>query len=92
MDEVRKIPRRRVLKSGTISFDRGESLDCVVRNISELGACLELESGANIPDDFTLIIKTAKMIRLCHVVWRAGRRIGVSFQLAKAPATARVPE
>jgi methyl-accepting chemotaxis protein len=71
MDERRKNPRRRVLKSGTISFDRGESLDCVVRNISELGACLELESRVNIPDDFTLIVKTANMIRLCHVVWRA---------------------
>jgi len=89
MDERRKNPRRRVLKSGTISFDRGESLDCVVRNISELGACLE---RVNIPDDFTLIVKTAKMIRLCHVVWRAGRRIGVSFQSAEARATARVPE
>jgi methyl-accepting chemotaxis protein len=92
MDERRKNPRRRVLKSGTISFDRGESLDCVVRNISELGACLELESRVNIPADFTLIVKTAKMIRLCHVVWRAGRRIGVSFQSAEARATARVPE
>jgi hypothetical protein len=92
MDERRKSPRRRVLKSGTISFDRGGPLDCVVRNISETGACLELERRVNIPDDFTLLIKTAKMIRLCHVVWRAGRRIGVSFQLAKVPATACGPE
>ena len=34
MNERRKNPRRRVIKSGTISFDRGGSLDCVVRNIS----------------------------------------------------------
>ena len=84
MEERRKAPRRRVLKTGKISFDRSESLDCVVRNISEAGACLELNSRVTIPDDFTLTIKTAKMIRPSHVIWRAGRRIGVRFQFANS--------
>lgn len=80
MEERRKAPRRRVLKTGKISFDRGESLDCVVRNISEAGACLELNSRVTIPNDFTLTIKTDKLMRPCQVIWRAGRRIGVRFQ------------
>ena len=79
VEERRETSRRRVLKTGTISFE-GQSFECAVRNLSEVGACLELATPTALPDNFTLFIKTAKMMRHCHVVWRAKRRMGVKFE------------
>jgi PilZ domain len=78
-DEHRRTQRHRTLKPGTISFDRGAGIDCLVRNVSETGACLEVASPVGIPDDFTLVMKADNLTRLCRVAWRSARRIGVSF-------------
>ncbi len=75
----RKSPRHRILKSGTISFNQAGGIDCVVRNVSDTGACLEIESPVGIPNDFTLVIKPDNAGRTCHVAWRLARRIGVRF-------------
>lgn len=73
--------RRRVLKSGTISFGLGASIDCILRNVSETGALLEIESPVGIPDEFLLVIKKDNIARNCSVVWRSARQIGVRFDL-----------
>ena len=89
MDDRRTTSRRRVLKTGTISFE-GVSFECAVRNVSETGACLELATRTTLPDDFTLFIKTAKMMRCCHVMWRDDRRLGVRFeQIAEKPMSSK---
>ena len=77
--EKRTTPRSRILKSGTISFDLAAGIDCVVRNISDEGACLEVTSPLGIPDEFTLVIKSDNLLRTCQIVWRSARRIGVRF-------------
>jgi hypothetical protein len=43
MDERRKIPRRRILKSGKILLGRRQ-VQCTVRNLSEIGACLVVQT------------------------------------------------
>src|SRR5665811_2525279 len=43
MEERRAAPRQRVFKAGTIEFD-GAAIDCTVRNISDLGAGLDVAS------------------------------------------------
>lgn len=75
----RSAQRHRTLKAGSISFGRAGVIDCVVRNVSETGACLEIESPVGIPNDFTLVIKSDNVMRPCHVAWRSARRIGVRF-------------
>jgi hypothetical protein len=77
-DEHRIAPRRRVLKAGSISFGGG-TFDCTVRNISDTGAALEVVTPLFIPDKFTLIVPSDGISRLCRVMWRRERRIGVSF-------------
>jgi hypothetical protein len=57
MQKRRTAPRQRTLKGGTISFGHAV-IDCVLRNVSATGACLEVASPIGIPDDFTLIIKS----------------------------------
>ena len=78
MQEQRTEPRRRILMGGTISCNYGVGIDCLIRNLSGHGACLEIESPAGVPNVFTLKRKDDKH-RVCSVAWRLGRRIGVAF-------------
>ena len=78
MQEQRTEPRRRTLKSGTISYNFVVGIDCLIRNLSGHGACLEIESPAGVPNVFTLKRKDDQH-RVCCVAWRLGRRIGVTF-------------
>ncbi|HXX09767.1 MAG TPA: PilZ domain-containing protein [Pseudolabrys sp.] len=80
MVENRTNPRVRTLKGGSIIFGVGSTVDCVIRNLSETGACLEVASPIGIPDEFSLQIKPDSTKRDCHVVWRAANRIGLHFK------------
>jgi hypothetical protein len=80
-DEKRKLPRHRTLKAGSISINHASSIDCRVRNMSAIGACLEVASQIGIPDDFVLVIEADHLMRPCRVIWRTATRMGVSFQV-----------
>ena len=56
MDNLRISQRRRIYKAGTIVFNRGGGLSCVVKNLSESGALLEVASTIGIPDEIALVI------------------------------------
>ena len=84
MDERRKVHRHRTLKAGLISFNRAGTVSCRVRNLSLIGACLEVASQIGIPDDFTLLIESDQVKHPCHVVWRTATRMGVEFQQRRA--------
>jgi hypothetical protein len=77
-EERRIVLRRRALKAGSIGFGGG-AIDCTVRNISDAGATLEVVSPLFIPDRFRLIIQSDGLDRLCHIVWRKERRMGIAF-------------
>ncbi len=79
MQERRIHPRHKTLQSGTIAVGRTGGFDCLVRNLSEKGACLEVESQVGIPDSFTLVIPHNAIMRQAKVQWRRARRIGVVF-------------
>ena len=78
--EKRAALRRRTLKGGQILFNRrNSSIDCMVRDLSETGACLQVEGQADIPSTFELLITDDKSTRTCRVAWRSAKRIGVVF-------------
>lgn len=55
-------------------------LPCVNCNVVELssgGACLEVSDPTAIPERFVLLHGKTK--KNCLVLWKAGRRLGVSF-------------
>lgn len=79
VDEHRTTPRRRLLKTGKISFGGG-TIDCTVRNLSETGAALEVNSPVGIPDHFTLVIEPNHIHVPSRIVWRKDTRIGVHFE------------
>lgn len=71
--------RRRTLLAGRIIFNRQSSIiNCTVRNVSESGARLEVESSIHVPDRFELDISSAGIKMSCRVIWRHGNLIGVS--------------
>lgn len=55
LDNQRAVPRQRVLKLGIIEFN-GSAIDCVVRNISETGAALDVASPVGILSEFKLLL------------------------------------
>lgn len=81
MDERRAIQRGRTLLGGQIIFNAGRSaIDCKVRNLSNDGACLEVESPAGIPVQFQLLVADDKEPRACKLAWQSDHRMGVSFE------------
>ena len=79
--DTRAAVRRRTLKGGRITFHfLGASIDCTIRNISPSGACLQVESPVGIPDEFELFVESEKTTRNCRVIWRSGKRLGISFE------------
>lgn len=78
MGDARNAARKRILKAGTIEFGGG-AIDCTVRNLSENGAALSVETTLGIPTEFNLIVMSDHMNRSCRVVWRKANRIGVTF-------------
>ena len=84
MEERRKVLRHKTLKAGHIAFNRAGTIDCRVRNLSPLGACLEVANQVGIPDDFTLVIESDHLKHDCHVIWRTATRMGVEFRPGQA--------
>ena len=78
MTEHRTTQRHRVLKGGTISFN-GAGISCTVRNLSDSGAALEVNSPVGIPPNFALVVDGDHTAKPCHVVWRKEKRIGIAF-------------
>jgi hypothetical protein len=77
--ESRRAPRLRTFKGGTVVFGVAPPLECLIRNMSQTGAALELQIPAAVPDEFTLIVKPEFVKRKCRVAWRSQKRIGVQF-------------
>jgi PilZ domain len=79
MIEHRESVRGSTFKTGMISFDRAVGVPCAIRNVSNTGACVEVEKPIPIPNSFMLVIKPDNLFRSCDVVWRDGRLLGVRF-------------
>jgi hypothetical protein len=77
--ERRKVPRRRTLKAGLITFNRAATIECQVRNLSPVGACLDVPSQIGIPEEFTLVVDHEHLKKKCRVIWRKPTRLGVEF-------------
>jgi PilZ domain len=81
METRRRQERHRTLKAGKIIFNRKTSVvDCTVRNLSEGGACLQVDTIVGIPETFELLISAEHTARPCAVKWKSAHRLGVLFQ------------
>lgn len=81
--ERRRWRRRKTWKNGRTFWSNGDSSECIVRNLSESGAQLELRGP--LPNRFDLLIEGDACRRSCSIVWRRENRAGVMFD-APLPA------
>ena len=78
MSDNRVQPRRRVLKSGKILFAQGACMfDCIIKNISDKGAMLQIENSINVPNEFQLYEPSSRFLHDVRVVRRDNRVIGI---------------
>ncbi len=78
-EERRRQPRLRALKAGRAILPGGHStFDCMIRNLSPVGAKVMFESTVDIPAQFRLRFEDGTT-HDCVVKWRSPREIGVEF-------------
>jgi PilZ domain len=77
-NDKRDSPRHRVMKPGMIGFD-GAGLDCLVCNVSQSGAAIEIRGNNSVPESFNLTVESERINKDCRVVWRKYQRLGVAF-------------
>jgi hypothetical protein len=74
--------RDKVIYGGVATVNEtGSTIDCVVRNISEYGACVEFDSTAKLPDEMSLNIPKKGRSFLSRMVWRQAGRVGLAFRI-----------
>jgi hypothetical protein len=84
MLERRRWPRTKVYKGARIVLAGRCTINCIVRDLTNYGACIHVESTADLPAEFDLAFDTGRTLRHSRVAWRADRRLGVSFEDARA--------
>jgi PilZ domain len=81
MQDRRHSVRDRVLLGGVAEINEsGSTMDCVVRNLSDRGACVELESSAELPDQMRVTIARKGRSYLGRMIWRQANRVGLAFK------------
>jgi hypothetical protein len=76
--ERRLAPRRNTAIQALITFDK-TSVPCIIRNVSDSGAKLEVARVGAIPDIF-LLHAPGHRPQTCRVVWRAFKELGVEYR------------
>lgn len=80
MSDKRKEARQRTFLKGRIIFNNGaSSMDCLVRDLSSIGARLALTETATLPDTFDLFIPQKERTYRANLRWRRADGIGVAF-------------
>ena len=81
MQERRKRPRLRVLKSAKLVLRKSSVFDCVVRDLTNVGAGIEIPNTIDLPEALEMTFDGGRSIRPCRLVWRTFSRTGVGFLL-----------
>jgi hypothetical protein len=80
MSERRQTSRQKSFLRGRVIFNKGRfSLDCMVRDLSNLGARIIFADNVNVPDIVDLHIPQRNKTARALVTWRHGDEIGIAF-------------
>jgi hypothetical protein len=81
MQDRRERVRDKVFLGGVAEVnDRGSTMDCVVRNLSETGACVEFDSATRLPEQMRITIAHKGRSVLADLIWRQANRVGLAFR------------
>jgi hypothetical protein len=80
LDDRRASERHECSQLGKlIAAGMQEPVDCIVRDVSRLGALIVVKNAAAIPGSFKLMITGIERSRDCEVTRRAAQTLGVRF-------------
>jgi hypothetical protein len=80
MSERRKSARSRVFKGAKLILGTSSLIDCVVRNVTSVGARIHIANTVELPDTFGLTFDGGYTVRPCRIVWRSVIETGVEFR------------
>jgi len=83
MQERRKFARSRVIKRAKLVVGTSALVDCVVLNLTNTGARLEIPNTAGLSENLVLTFDGGRSMRSCRLVWRTVNETGVEFLSAK---------
>jgi hypothetical protein len=82
MQDRRQGARDKVLYGGVAAVNgHGSTMDCVVRNISDAGACVEFDTAAKLPEEMNLTIARKGRSFLARLIWRQANKVGLAFRI-----------
>ena len=79
MSERRNNTRSRVLKSAKLIVGRSSTIDCVVRNLTNVGARIQIPNTTDLPEKLDMTFDGGRSLRPCRIVWRTLNETGVEF-------------
>ncbi|AUC96918.1 GGDEF domain-containing protein [Bradyrhizobium sp. SK17] len=84
--------RGRTFLAGKIVFNFGRSaFDCTIRQLTDAGATVELETTIGIPDNVQLLIVGSNQVKPCKRLWQSDRQLGLAFEEQRTNAAGPVP-
>jgi hypothetical protein len=87
LKDQRKAPRRPMRYSAWIALPDKKLHGCALSDISDTGARIEIDDSEIVPDRFPLFLSSnGAARRICTVVWRKPKQIGVTFGTRLAAA------
>jgi hypothetical protein len=86
MPDRRQSVRDKALYGGVAESDGRGAANCVVRNISEQGACVEFDSTARLPEQMNLTIARKGRSYLARLIWRQANKVGLAFRMMTSDA------
>ena len=79
MAERRTLFRSRVLKNAKFVLGTSSVIDCMVRNLTDLGARVQISHTVDLPERLTITFDRGRTLRSCRIVWRNPTEAGLEF-------------
>jgi hypothetical protein len=92
MSERRRAARQRSFLQGRLFYNgRRNSVDCVIRDISDTGARLQFSAAVTVPEALELYVPNKDQMYRVRAEWRRGEEMGVVFLTAASAAETAAP-
>lgn len=87
----RSEPRRAVYRHGRLVVAGGVEVDCVIVDVSENGARVQLDGASGLPEFVLLKTVVTGAVKRARVVWRSESAAGLSFRVDQKMTFAKRP-
>ncbi len=86
--EKRQSRRQPLRYTAWLAVTAEQRVGCVVADVSDTGARIDVQDSKVIPDHFVLMLSSSGAARrYCRVMWRKPTQMGVKFERSLADAT-----